>query len=63
MTFDFAIDYTMIDTRVVTHQHQVTINEQGLESEAMAWNWVKDTFPYEDFEYLADISVRLFKVS
>ena len=59
MTFDFAVDYTMIDKRVVTHQHQVSINEPGLESEEMAWDWVKDTFPYAEFEYLAEIEVRL----
>ena len=26
-TFDFAIDYTMMDKRVITHEHQVTIDE------------------------------------
>lgn len=61
MTFEFAVDYTMIDKRVVTHQHQVSINEPGLESEEMAWDFVKDTFPYEEFEYLANIHVRLFR--
>ena len=63
MTFEFAIDYTMIDKRVVTHQHQVSISERGLESEEMAWDWVKDTFPYEEFEYLADIQFRLLHVN
>ena len=61
MIFDFAIDYTMIDKRVVTHRHQVSIDEPGLKSEEMAWNFVKDTFPYQEFEYLADIQVRLFR--
>ena len=58
-TFDFAVDYTMIDRRVITHQHQVTIDEPGLEDEQMAWNWVQDTFLYEDFDYLAVTHVRL----
>ena len=61
MTFDFAIDYTMIDKRVVTHNHQVSINEPALDSEEMAWDFVKDTFPYEEFECLANIHVRLFR--
>tara|TARA_Y100000991_G_C21731144_1_gene246393 strand:- start:227 stop:424 length:198 start_codon:yes stop_codon:yes gene_type:complete len=61
MTFDFAVDYTMIDKRVVTHQHQVSINEPGLESEEMAWDFLKDTFPYQEFEYLAKIQVRLLR--
>ena len=61
MTFDFAVDYTMIDKRVFTHRHQVSIDEPGLKSKEMAWDFVKDTFPYQEFEYLADIQVRLFR--
>ena len=58
-TFDFAIDYTMIDKRVITHEHQVTIDEPGLETEQMAWDWVQDTFPYEEFDELDVAQVRL----
>ena len=57
-TFDFAVDYTMIDRRIITRQHQVTIDELGLEDEQMAWDWVQDTFPYEDFDDLINLSVR-----
>ena len=58
MTFDFAVDYTMIDKRVITHEHQVTINEPGLETEQMAWDWVTDTFPYREYDELMHLSVR-----
>ena len=58
-TFDFAIDYTMMDKRVITHEHQVTIDEPGLETEQMAWDWVQDTFPYEDFDELNTTHVRV----
>ena len=58
-TFDFAIDYTMMDKRVITHEHQVTIDEPCLETEQMAWDWVQDTFPYEDFDELNTIHVRV----
>lgn len=58
-TFDFAVDYTMIDRRVVTHQHQVTIDELGLEDEQLAWDWVQDTFTYEEFDDLFTAKLRL----
>ena len=58
-TFNFAVDYTMIDRRVITHEHQVTIDEPGLEDEQMAWDWVQDTFPYEDFDDLNTAKLRL----
>lgn len=58
-TFDFAIDYTMMDKRVITHEHQVTIDEPGLETEQMAWDWVQDTFPFEDFDELNTTHVRV----
>ena len=58
-TFDFAVDYTMIDRRVVTHQHQVTIDELGLEDEQLAWDWVQDTFTYEEFYDLFTAKLRL----
>ena len=58
-TFDFAVDYTMIDRRIITYQHQIAIDEPGLEDEQMAWDWVQDTFPCEEFEYVADIQFRL----
>ena len=57
-TFDFAIDYTMMDKRVITHEHQVKIDEPGLKNERMALDWVKDTFPYEEFDELIHLSVR-----
>lgn len=56
--FNFEIDYTMMDKRVITHEHQVKINEPELETEQMAWDWVKDTFPYEDFDDLSSVQVR-----
>ena len=58
-TFNFAVDYTMIDRRVMTHEHQVTIDEPGLEDEQMAWDWVQDTFPYEGFDDLNTAKLRL----
>ena len=58
-TFDFAIDYTMIDKRVITHEHQVTIDEPGLDTEQMAWDWVQDTFPYEEYDELIEVKTRL----
>jgi len=58
-TFDFAVDYTMIDRRIITRQHQVTIDEPGLEDEQMAWDWVQDTFVYEDFDDLNTAKLRL----
>ena len=48
----------MIDRRIITRQHQGQIDEPGLEDEQMAWDWVQDTFPYEDFDDLINLSVR-----
>ena len=62
-TFEFAVDYTMIDRRIITRQHQVMIDEPGLETEQMAWDWVQDTFPYEDFDDLKCTRVRLTRVT
>jgi len=62
-TFDFAVDYTMIDRRIITYQHQIAIDEPGLEDEQMAWDWVQDTFAYEDFDDLFHINLRLLGVT
>ena len=62
-TFEFAVDYTMIDRRIITRQHQVTIDEPGLEDEQMAWDWLQDTFPYEDFDDLNTAKLRLLTAS
>ena len=59
-TFDFAVDYTMIDRRVITHEHQVSIDELGLEDEQLAWDWVQDTFMYEEFDDLSNVRIRRF---
>ena len=44
--FDFAIDYTMLDKRVITHEHQITIDETGLETEQKVQDWVQGTVLY-----------------
>lgn len=58
-SFRFAVDYKMIDTRVETHMHTVTFTDRHIKERELAWNHVKDTFPYQDMEYAESITVRL----
>ena len=58
-SFRFAVDYKMIDTRVETHTHTVTLTDRNIRERELAWNHVKDTFPYQDMEFTESITVRL----
>ena len=56
--FEFTVDYRMIDTRIVTKRHEMTANDPEISSEEQAWDWVKDQFKYEDYEFIDTITVR-----
>ena len=48
MTFDFAIDYPMLNKRVITHQLVMTINKSDFGSVGMAWDWFTDNISYQE---------------
>lgn len=56
--FEFAVDYRMIDKRIVTQQHKMIANDPEISSEEQAWDWVKDQFEYADYEFIDTITVR-----
>lgn len=56
--FEFAVDYRMIDTRIVTKRYDMIANDPEISSGEQAWDWVKDQFEYEDYEFIDTITVR-----
>ena len=57
-SFRFAVDYEMIDTRIWTQLYTVTFEDPNLLNENLAWDYLQDTFQYEEMEFLSHIRVR-----